>query len=180
MNQRTSIRVVKPDDALGIASVHVQSWHETYTGLVPQAFLDNLQVERRLAMWQQALASASNCIYVATAQDETIVGFASAGPAREMNDRFDAELYAIYLLKSHQGDGTGRALMQSTAVDLLRRGHRSLFLWVLAENKTRHFYAHLGGTPIADKESEIGGVVLHEVAYAWPDMQTLGHPLPAA
>ncbi|MXY45544.1 MAG: GNAT family N-acetyltransferase, partial [Chloroflexi bacterium] len=44
------------------------------------------------------------------AQDGAIVGFAHAGPEREGETGYDAELYAIYLLQRHQSRGVGRRL----------------------------------------------------------------------
>ncbi|PST60770.1 hypothetical protein CV950_002415 [Acinetobacter baumannii] len=40
----TDIRIASFKDALSIAEVHVQSWKETYTGMIKQEILDELNV----------------------------------------------------------------------------------------------------------------------------------------
>ncbi len=173
MNAAAQTRLAVPADAAGIAAVHVQSWRETYTHLMPQSLIESRTVEKRLQLWQRALSEAQSCIYVVDDGEAGIVGFASGGPSRELSDQYDAELYAIYLLQSHQRRGQGRALMQAVAKDLAARGYRSMFLWVLADNTTKTFYAHLGGVPIAQKEEQIGDVSLSEIAYGWEDIRSL-------
>jgi|GEM_PF-7119765 len=44
------IRLAKPGDEVGIAIAHVQPWQETYSGLLPQSFLDSLSVDKRRDM----------------------------------------------------------------------------------------------------------------------------------
>ena len=46
------IRSATLDDAAGIAEVHVASWRWAYTGLLPQAAIDQRTFERRLALHQ--------------------------------------------------------------------------------------------------------------------------------
>lgn len=50
---------------------------------------------------------------------------------------------------------------------------RSLIVWVLKENPYRKFYEGLGGVLAEEKEIEIGGVMLPEVAYRWGDVRML-------
>jgi GNAT superfamily N-acetyltransferase len=41
------------------------------------------------------------------------VGFVNAGAGREAPGGFESEIYAIYLLRAHQGRGTGAALFRA-------------------------------------------------------------------
>ena len=141
-------------DIPAIARVHVQSWRETYAGLMPRPVLDGLSVELREAMWQRALTAATVGVFVAEA-DGTVVGFASVGPARDAGE--DAELYALYLLRAHQGTGLGRALW-SAALDFARdRGAATLMLWALETNPTRGFYERMGGVLAGRKVERVEG-----------------------
>jgi len=47
------IRSATVEDAIGIAEAHVASWQTAYRGLLPQALLDGLSVERRTTQWQE-------------------------------------------------------------------------------------------------------------------------------
>ena len=55
-----------------------------------------------------------------------------------------------------------------------QQGFKSLLIWVLKENEpARRFYEALGGINVAEKDVEIGGASLTEVAYGWADIQSL-------
>lgn len=166
---RVIIRAAGVEDAEGIAAVHVASWRETYRGMIPDAFLENLSVARRAAQWMSSLSDPSNIYHRAFVAelDGQIVGFSNYGFPQEADEEFDGELYAIYLLKFAQGRGIGRALFTEAAEGLLELGSSSMLVWVLKENPTRGFYEHLGGMYLREKPIEIGGIELMEVAYGW-------------
>ncbi len=159
-------------DAPAIAEVHVAAWRETYTGIVPAPFLADLKAERREKMWREVLSSADQPPMLHVAVDDTgrIVGFASAGANRSPELGFSGELYAIYLLQAHQGEGTGRRLFQAVVSDLRAAGHTGMMLWVIDQNRTVDFYKHLGGIERASKIEEIGGAPLTELALGWPSL----------
>jgi ribosomal protein S18 acetylase RimI-like enzyme len=163
-----------PADARGIARVHVASWRMTYAGIVPAATLANLSEARRVDFWQHVLedpASAESVFVVEDAAGQ-IAGFASCGPNRG-DEPFAGELYAIYLLRSAQGQDIGEALTRRVMAELLARGMPGMILWVLAENPARGFYERMGGVLTGEKMVTIGGKALREVAYAWDDLATM-------
>lgn len=154
-------------DVPGIAWVHVEAWRETYTGLMPQSVLDGLSIEAREAQWWRTLEVPTTGVFVVDTPDDIhdVVGFSSIG--RSGDPRFDAELYTLYLLKSHQGRGFGRALWNA-ALDFARSQRaRNLVLWVLETNPSRGFYEHLRGRLEDRKTETFGGVELTEVSYVF-------------
>jgi L-amino acid N-acyltransferase YncA len=167
-----TIRHAGIEDAASIASVHVESWKTTYAGIVPADYLASLSSAGRTESWREQLQQATALILVA--EDATgVIGFACGGKLREPIDGFDAELYAIYLLHQQQKQGVGRMLTRKLAQDLRRQGFKSLVVWVLARNPAAGFYARLGGSPVAEKEIEIGGAWLTEIAFAWTNLDDL-------
>jgi GNAT superfamily N-acetyltransferase len=173
-------------DAAAIAQVHVQSWAQTYSGLMPADFLTHMTSdatrERRAAHWAQVIEPASEVVIVAV-QAEQVVGFASAGvtrPHAALPGDYAAELFTLYTLKAVQGSGLGRRLVQHTAAALLRGSsglhsglYRGLAVWVLDVNPARAFYRHLGGVELGQKTEDIPGGVLTEVALGWRDLKVL-------
>jgi GNAT superfamily N-acetyltransferase len=171
------VRPATPADAPGIAHVHVTSWRETYTGLMPEDFLarmtDLAARERREAFWTRHLGDETAEVVLVAEQAGEVVAFASGGPARD-HPGVDAELFTLYALKSAQGQGVGRALVSAVARELQARGFRSLALWVLASNPTRAYYAHLGGREDGEKRGPLpGGGELREVRMVWDDLTRL-------
>jgi GNAT superfamily N-acetyltransferase len=173
-NPTVDIRLARPADSDGIATVHVASWRETYVGLVPDARLARLDVAERAGMWRRGLErDPPALVYVATV-GAAIVGFANGGPRRGGDLATDAELYALYVLRAHQRGGLGRALFARVAEDLRRGGAASLGLWVLRDNALgRGFYDRMGGRAGAEKRDARDGYELIEVAYTWPDIASL-------
>ena len=99
------------------------------------------------------------------------MGFVSGGRIREPLQGYDAELFAIYLLDRAQGRGLGTALLRKLAESLGTKGFKGMTAWVLERNPAIHFYEKSGAAPVNAKEIEIGGVLLQEVAFAWPDLE---------
>ncbi|HEV8159127.1 MAG TPA: 3-deoxy-manno-octulosonate cytidylyltransferase, partial [Pyrinomonadaceae bacterium] len=58
-------RKANVEDALAVAKVHVESWHKSFTGIVPQEFLDNLIVEKREQAFRQRFGDANYKMFVA-------------------------------------------------------------------------------------------------------------------
>lgn len=170
-----AIRPATPLDAPGIARVHVDSWRTTYAGIVPQDYLDSLTHERREQYWQKALGNPNNrsFVYVAQSSAGEIVGFACAGPAQPDNEAYMGELYAIYILKDRQGKGIGRSLFNAVVERLAQTGVNSMLLWVLAGNPVCGFYEAMGGRKVDEKQVQMGGATLTELAYAWDDTGTI-------
>lgn len=163
------IRKAKLKDAAGIARVHVDSWKTTYQGIVADSFLDSLTYEDRTARWTQILEKAETNPIPFVAEDPSgkIVGFAQAGPARELLPPYKGELYAIYILQSYQGKGIGKQLVQAVAQELQQKGIGSFYVWVLTENPFKDFYESIGGKQLGTKPLEIGGERLEMIAYGW-------------
>jgi hypothetical protein len=131
------IREAKFEDSAGIGRVHVDSWRETYKGIIPDSVLDGLSYEQRTESMKNQInrldpKNPAFCIWVAESSEKEIVGFAVGGPARQDKER----------------------------------NHKAMFLWVLEENQTAKFYQAMGGKAVANKVIEIGRP-LDEVAYGW-------------
>ncbi|RVT95669.1 GNAT family N-acetyltransferase [Rhodovarius crocodyli] len=170
------LRQAVPGDAEALGILHVAAWRETYAGLLPDALLAGLSARQRGAMWAGMLGdpAAHNMIEAFVAEDAgALVGFASWCRQRDVGLRqlgFGGEIGAIYLLRSHQAQGLGRALMRLLAQAMAARAIPAAALWVLRENTgARAFYETLGGEPVAERQERHAGALLTEIAYGWRD-----------
>ena len=164
------IRAAVPSDALHIAKVHVQAWHESYRGIVPDEVLAALSIDTRTTQWADALSKPQDgsAIFVSMAIDERIIGFGSCGTQRSNSLPYPGEFYAIYVLQTAQQCGNGKMLMSVMSRHLAEQELHSASLWVVRENTgARQFYERLGGVVIAEKEDIRESCTLIEVAYAW-------------
>jgi len=176
MGTRVSIREAREGDAPGIARVHVESWRETYAGILPQEYLDGLSAENREERWREILGGVGGANYVAESLEGGIAGFSSGGPERS-SESPGWELYAIYLSQSWQGAGLGRRLFAG-ALEAAEAGE-SVFTWCISANPSRGFYESLGGEVIGVQHVEIGGAKLEETCYGWRDSGKLKRRLKA-
>lgn len=169
------IRQATPEDAAGIAKVHVDTWRTTYHGIVPEEYLENMSYEESEKRWVARLniSEGKTCIYVAEDEAGHIVGFVCGGPDRDNDPVYKAELYAIYILQAYHSQGLGRRLTLALVEGLLQMDLDSMILWVFAVNPARRFYEALGGQLVKANQFEISGVPIDEVAYAWPDIRLL-------
>ena len=136
------IRPMQEADLPGRAAVHCQAWEETYRGQIPDVVLD--------AMTPEAIEAAVRALPMETLVvegPEGIAGFACFCPeARAFTGRQNtSEIAALYLLRSAQGQGLGRRLMEAVLAALPQR---EVVLHVL-EGNTRaiRFYEHMGFFP---------------------------------
>src|SRR4051794_9171383 len=116
------IRSALPADAAAIALVHHTSWKETYPGLIPQPYLDSLDLGKRTAQWEGKLARGAQSVFVAELGGR-VAGFASGGAPQQPELGFESELYAIYLLREAKGRGLGRELFERVADAMRSKGH---------------------------------------------------------
>lgn len=153
---RFGIECASGDDALRIAQVHVASWVETYRGLLPDALIDRMTVERRAGFWSGVLSDGASTTRVWVArrgwEESGIVGFCSVSPAGSVKDFADWELGSLYLLQSEQRQGIGRALFAAACAAARGAGARAIGFWVLRGNlRAERFYAACGAMPKAEK-----------------------------
>jgi ribosomal protein S18 acetylase RimI-like enzyme len=164
------LRRAEPDDAQGIASVHVRTWRHAYRGIIPDAVLAGLDEDRRAEYWRSAisLARGSHRPWVAMA-GETIVGFVSAGIARDedLDQREVGEVYAIYVDPECSQQGIGRNLLNHATRDLRDSGFLEATLWVLEANDAAQAFYRANGwvTDGARREETMGDVPLAEVRF---------------
>lgn len=167
------IRPARLSDAYAIADIQVETWRDTYAGLIPDRTLMGLSRTSHIENWRRTLrdARSDSITCVAEGPDSCVVGFTSAGRARPTNLPYDGEVYTLYVLPDHQGAGHGRRLLHALLAALRAAGCRSALVWVLAGNPARFFYEAMGGILIATREEPFHGVVLSECAYGWPDLR---------
>lgn len=165
------IRRAEVTDAPAIAAIHVQSWRETYTGLISDDFLSRMTDEsarqNREKSWHATTSQGREDVFVAE-QGGEVVAFASVGPARD-HPGYASELMTLYSLNRVQGQGIGRALLRAVMGQVQVKGGDNLALWVLASNPTRHWYAAQGAREAGEK---VDGELV-EVRMAW---DTLPNP----
>jgi len=167
------IRMARPADAGAIAEIYVDSWRETYAGLLPSSSLTRMSKPDQTRHWQRHLDQANlrNPVFVASDASSNLFGFASAGPTRDQSLRFDAEIYTLYVAPGFTGQGIGTALMSSVFHLFSRSTSKGIIIWALADNPSRFFYEAMGGRIVAGRMHPVWGESYREIAYGWDSFE---------
>ena len=113
--------------------MHVASWRATYPGIVPEAYIDSLDVEEFAARWRERIVSDASILIRVAERKGMLCGFVAGGALRKPVGEFGGEVYALYLLPEVQGQGIGRALFAHLAEELARQYRTGFVVSVLAE-----------------------------------------------
>ena len=165
------IRDAKTQDSEAIAEVHVDSWMETYKGILPDAYLASQCKHKRRKMWETIISANSQAhkTLVATVSEQ-IVGFVNGGEAREKEHGVNGEIAAIYLLKAYQGQGIGKGLFSQLVKFLKDAGISDMYLWVYEDNPTIEIYEAWGGERTKVITDEVDGAPIREVLMVWKNL----------
>jgi ribosomal protein S18 acetylase RimI-like enzyme len=142
------IRRATAQDAEQMAKLHVEAWRAAYQGLVPDAFLEGMDYQRRAARFREALFSQAEETYLAEVEGE-LLGMLTIGGCRDedIDQAVTGEIWGIYLAQQHWRKGIGRILCDYGENLLSERGYRTATLWVLGGNaRARRFYEAMGYT----------------------------------
>ena len=157
------IRPAILEDVAAIAQVHVQSWMETYSGMVYPHIMAEQDIEKRLQLWSQVL-KLNNHIVLVYASENQIQGFIDVSLNEEKGV---AKIMALYVLKVAQKQGIGRALFEQALQDVHPMQYPQILLNVYDHNPACQFYEHLGGTCIATEDASEEGENLKVLHYLW-------------
>ncbi|MDT9594828.1 GNAT family N-acetyltransferase [Nocardioides zeae] len=141
------LRPAAPADAEAGARLHARCWSEAYADLIAPERLERVVAahDERVAMWERMVTGAHPpllAVRSGLSGAEELVGFATAGPTREVDAPAPLHLYALYVRRSAWGSGVGAALLGEVT------GGAACSLWVLADNPRAHaFYAKHGFAP---------------------------------
>lgn len=160
------VRLARPSDADAIARIHVETWRDTYAGILPDAVLLRLSEGRERGGWTGAMLRGEK-VFVAESDGGEVVGFGSCGPNRLRRVSADGEIYTLYVATDYQGRGHGGRLIRHM-FDILRdAGDRTVVVWVLRDNPARFFYEAIGGRRMAERDERLWGSTVSQVAYMW-------------
>jgi GNAT superfamily N-acetyltransferase len=161
------LRPAKPEDAIGVARVHVRSWQSAYRKLLPDDYLDRLQPEERARRYTFGSLDPRQPATIVATQEGLIYGFATTAPARDPDALDQGELCALYVDPDCWGHGVGAALVSAARTHLFDLGFRFAILWVMAGNvRAGRFYRIDRWAPDGSRRTDsVWGVTVDEVRY---------------
>lgn len=143
----TWIRCAVPEDAPGIATVHVSSWQFAYSGFLSESVIQSYTVSKREKYWRRFIADSKNWTVFLLDSNSGVKGVASVIAARddELHQTATSELAALYLDRSVCGKGVGFEMLRHCWGEARTRKYTTMVLWVLECNeRALRFYRKHG------------------------------------
>jgi RimJ/RimL family protein N-acetyltransferase len=148
------IRETTKSDAYDVATVHVRSWQSAYRNIIPDSFLDGMNIEKQAERFTNDINEyRGKTFYYVAENDGRIIGNLVLSGCRD-DDKGDAgEVIAMYLHPEQWDKGFGRQMMEYAVAELESLGYKEIVIWVLEENhRARKFYEKCGFTPDGTKK----------------------------
>ncbi len=162
------IRPSQKADVYSMSRIYVQTWQDTYLGVLPYDYLHAMSV----AHYQKAFLdelSSRQVISFAAEDSGRVIGFITGGYERKGDVIYSGEIYTLYVLKNFQRLGIGAKLVAALATQFNHLGIYSMLVWVLKQNPYRRFYEKINGIYLQTRRTPVGGEMLDVAAYGWID-----------
>jgi GNAT superfamily N-acetyltransferase len=167
------IRQASSVDSHNIAELHILSWRNTYSEILPENYLTNKIVGERHDYWQHNLSDSNSDGFVLLIPGESLpLAFTSV--RRDQEPGYDVLLDNLHVHPEFKSQGLGREILGATLDRLLLEGARSLCLWVFDANlPTVRFYERLGGRADQHGVDDFVGCQAPHTRYGWQDLEQL-------
>ena len=118
------IKMATLEDSRGISDIHVKSWQYAYKGIMPDSFLEALDINQRIEAWNSVLSDKRWPAYVAVDNTGSIQGFVHLCRCRDedLDNDIYGEVTAVYISPTLVGKGIGAKLFMKADCTLKGRG----------------------------------------------------------
>lgn len=164
-----SVRYARPSDAADLARIYVESWQDTYAGIISHSLLGAMSLKGHTTRWQ-ATMRGPGAVLVAEDATAGAIGLTSLGAVRDGALGFEGEIYTLYVDPAFMGRGVGRALMAGAFQTFKDRKLRSCLVWSHAQNNACFFYETMGGHRVATRNTRLMGETTPEVCFGWKQL----------
>ena len=191
MPDALTIRPAAPNDAQAVARIRVLGWRFAYQGLVPQGYLDSLNIAEDTERMHgylsqlpqnlppnnltsvQGLNDGEKRSFMLAVRDDVVLGFCRFSAAPNNADRPEratpggemvGRLHSLYIDPDALGQGIGHALMNHALSTFTAWGCERATLWILEGNsRAVSFYERQGWQLTGDTKVDCSfGVCLVE------------------
>ena len=163
------IRKATHEDIIEVASLHVNSWNETYAGIISQNYLNNMKNNLPKRIERMKNEFNLRTMIVATLNDE-IVGFSEFVFSNEFSKDLDidCELCGLYIKNGYKKLGLGTKIFDYVVNVFKEQKKKKMGLWCVKENKPAiSFYQKKGGIFAKEKKFTIEKKEYSEVAFVY-------------
>lgn len=171
------IKEITYEDIRAYMNVNINSWLETYPGIVDDEFLHDIDTNREKYISRQQSKFLENNKekekkFLLFVNNEPI-GMTSCGISNDPKYPNTGEIYSIYLLNKVKGKGYGKILFLNNVQELIKMGYNNMVIGCLKPNPSNSFYSHMGGKLINTYLRKTGNKEIPENVYYFSNIQNL-------
>lgn len=163
------IRNATINDIEEVAKLHIESWYETYSGIISQNYLENMRNNLVKRIDRMKNEFSLRTMIVATINNE-IVGFSEFVFSNEFSKELDidCELCGLYIKNGYKNLGLGSKMFEYVIKLFKEDNKKKMGLWCLKENiPAISFYKKKGGIPTTEKNFTIEEQEYSEVSFTY-------------
>ncbi len=172
------IKEITYEDIRAYMNVNIDSWLETYPGIVDQEFLNDIDtnrekyISRQQTKFLEKKTEEQEKKFLLLVNNEP-VGMTSCGISNDPKHPNTGEIYSIYLLNKVKGEGYGKILFLNNVKELNKMGFKDMVIGCLKPNPSNNFYLHMGGRLIDTYLRKTGNQEIPENVYLFTDINNL-------
>lgn len=167
--QNIIIRKATLDDIEEVALLHVNSWYETYKGIISQSYLENMK--NNLVKRIERMRNEFNLrMMIVAVIDNEIVGFSEFVLSNKFSKDLDidCELCGLYIKNNYKNLGLGSKMFEYVVNIFKENNKKKMGLWCVKENiPAISFYEKKGGILTKEKTFTIDNQEYSEVSYTY-------------
>ena len=159
------IRKALKDDSLNIAKLIISGWQTAYKGLIDENALKNMSIQEAKKGWEKLLSLESNtnftCVYE---EDNKILGVIRFGDPIDKEEKYNAEIHALYVEPTLKRHGIGSKLFKYATEYFIKNRKTNMIIWCLKGNEPSiKFYEKMGGKITKTRKTVVHDISVEEI-----------------
>lgn len=168
------IREAQSDDVNSIAGLLISNWQKTYKGLLPDDYLNGMDINYGKDKWLTFLNQDEHTILVAY-QGNIFLGFGAFHRDDEIRDCL--YLSSLHISEESRGKGIGTRLIQAIGNYAFQNKYACISICIIKGNeKAKNLYIKLGAIHYKDFTDDIDGIEVESEKLIWNNLE-LFNPL---
>lgn len=164
------IRKANDSDIEMIANLYIGNWKKTYIGVLPNEFLNSLEVSDGIQKWQEYLGKERCMIFVAY-EDEKFLGFSAC----KEDDEIEHCLYldSLHVSEASRGKGIGTKLLNTVGHYAYSQGYKCMSICIVKGNSNaKDLYEKLGAKHYKDFIDCFGSIESNSKKLIWDNLNS--------
>lgn len=164
------IRTAKLKDLHTASEIYVDSWQNTYPGMISQDYLDAMSVDHAEEKLVAYITEPSMRLFVAVNDDDIPIGILACSLYTEIDDCGIVDV--LHISKDYKGYGIGTELVRRSASYMLDHDCHSMAVDVVTANiNAVQFYSHTGAVGYERYMDMFDGTEADSLIMMWNDLE---------